>query len=456
MEMTLDQKRAIAMAKARMRLTEQSVERQNSQIPKIDINQILQTSTDQSRELLSNTPGSALNFAKNIYTAVRHPIETFTTLKDLATGLIHKTTPGVQPDEKLVDATVSFFKDRYGGAEEIKNTILKDPVGFAADLSFVLNTVGGAANLAGKVSKLKSITSVGEKITKAGNAVNPITLAQKANPLRLFPKGTETKMYQSAVKMPQKLKGKKLTPIDRERIAQTGLDNGIVPNANGYVKLLDKIDDANKKIANSIKGAKGKYVETDKITSTLDDLKDFYKNTIDPKPFLDEIDNIVTGMKDTWGERIPIEQAQKIKQNTYVMLRKHYGELKGLSIEAQKALARGIKDQIVANHPEIKSLNKADSALLELEDVIEKAASRISNRDLIGIGVPMKATATATGDFAGGALPGLIAGIIDAPTIKSRIAIAINKARNTDVSKYGKTKTATQAAFQAGRLQDMK
>lgn len=451
--MTIDQKKAVALAMAKVAATQGNNDPYGL-LKRTDMRQDMQKASEAAKAILLNTPGSAVGFAKNIISVFAHPIDTFTNLKDLSKGIYYKFTSGVQPEEKLVDAMSEYFKNRYGGEEQLRNTITTDPIGFASDLSLMIGAIGKATALSGKIANIKALSSTGEKISKAGVAVNPISLAQKANPLRLFPKGAEIKMYQSSVKMPQKLGKKKLTPLDRERIAQTGLDNGIIPNAKGYVKLLDKIDDANKKISESIKSARGKTVSTDKIVSTLDDLKDFYKNTINPKPFIDELEDIAQGMRKAWGNKIPIEQAQKIKQNTYVLLRKHYGELKSMSIEAQKALARGIKDQIVSVHPEIASLNKADSALLELEGVIEKAASRISNRDLVGIGVPIKATATAAGDAAGGALPGLLAGIIDTPTIKAKIAVAINNARKTDVTKYGKAKTAANMAFQAGGLNE--
>ena len=89
-------------------------------------------------DLPSNLKGSAVQFFKDLVTPVIHPIQTAKGIGSLATGAYHKLTPGVQEDEQLVDAILQHYSERYGGLDRLKKTIIKDPVGFAADLGSIL------------------------------------------------------------------------------------------------------------------------------------------------------------------------------------------------------------------------------------------------------------------------------------------------------------------------------
>ena len=99
------------------------------------------------------------------------------------------------------------------------------------------------------------------------------------------------------------------------------------------------------------------------------------------------------------------------------------------TIESQKALARGIKEELEVQFPEIKGLNKQESQLYDLQPALERAVRRIDNHDIISLG--SKVTAGA-GAALGGA-PGAVAGSIlektlGMPLVKSQLAIAINAA----------------------------
>lgn len=127
---------------------------------------------------------------------------------------------------------------------------------------------------------------------------------------------------------------------------------------------------------------------------------------------------------------IPVEQAQALKQGTYQQLKgRAYGELKSATIESQKALARGIKEELEAQFPEIKGMNAQESKLIGLDGALEKALNRIGNRQLVGIGTPI--VMGAVGSAAGGG-PGIVAGmvkaIVDDPLVKSKLAIALSRA----------------------------
>ena len=121
---------------------------------------------------IGNIPGSALNFGKSMVEPIMHPIETAKNVGKLALGAVDKT--GLFPstgNEASADAVGAFFKERYGGLENIKKTIHDDPVGFAADLSTVLMPEGALARAPGAVGKIGEVARTASKYT------NPVTLA---------------------------------------------------------------------------------------------------------------------------------------------------------------------------------------------------------------------------------------------------------------------------------------
>src|SRR6185369_7841136 len=69
---------------------------------------------------------------------------------------------------------------------------------------------------------------------------------------------------------------------------------------------------------------------------------------------------------------IPIQLAQEMKQGTYRALgKKSYGEQKGAETEAQKTLARALKEDIATAEPKVGPLNEQESALLNVIDSLE-------------------------------------------------------------------------------------
>lgn len=124
---------------------------------------------------VGNLPASAGRFVESVAQPFMHPIETAKGLGNLGLGLAEKAIPGKYPHEKYADAVAQFFKDRYGGVENLKKTIATDPVGVMADLSVVLTGGGGmAARAPGMVGK------VGEITRAVGEAANPLTVPIKA------------------------------------------------------------------------------------------------------------------------------------------------------------------------------------------------------------------------------------------------------------------------------------
>jgi DNA repair exonuclease SbcCD ATPase subunit len=114
-----------------------------------------------------------------------------------------------------------------------------------------------------------------------------------------------------------------------------------------------------------------------------------------------------------YAQPIPAAEAQAEKIGTYLQLRGKYGQLGSAEVEAQKALARGLKEELAEAFPKLKELNARDSRLLQLQTALERATKRINNREQLPIGSVTLST---------------IKSIVDSPTIKSHLAIALARA----------------------------
>jgi hypothetical protein len=130
---------------------------------------------DVPEQMLRNLPSSAGNFVGGVYQTVRHPIDTLSTLGDVATGAIQKVrnlspegSRGSAPafDTSTFDAAKKFFVDRFGSEEGFKKALATDPVGVAGDLSTLLS--GGAA-IAPKAG------GIAAGLKTAANLTNPVT-----------------------------------------------------------------------------------------------------------------------------------------------------------------------------------------------------------------------------------------------------------------------------------------
>lgn len=138
---------------------------------------------DRNIDTLKNIPSSAINVGKGIISAVAHPIDTVGGMLDVGAGALHNILPEsiTQPIDKAfpspatnravnaADAVGQFYKNRYGGLENLKNTLNTDPIGSLMDLSTVTGV--GAMATPGKLGEALNTTS---RVTNPINAVTPI------------------------------------------------------------------------------------------------------------------------------------------------------------------------------------------------------------------------------------------------------------------------------------------
>jgi hypothetical protein len=264
--------------------------------------------------------------------------------------------------------------------------------------------------------------------------------------------------YESALK-PSTTLGE----AERAAIVKTGLENEIPVSKTGLEKIGAAIDELNNQITDEIKP--GVKINPNRAALTADQAKAKFANQVNAngdlaaieaskqqflreqgaKPGSPSVPPQPTGVLDAQGNPVmsagtpakpatpapPMEaaKAQAMKVGTYRVLKGKYGEQGSASVEAQKALARGLKDEIANAFPEISKLNAAESKLLDLQPVLERAVNRNANHQLVGIGTPVAAGAAkaVTGSSGIGAVVGTLKAVLDNPVVKSRLAIAISK-----------------------------
>lgn len=294
-------------------------------------------------------------------------------------------------------------------------------------------TAGEAFTQAGKEAVEGAAMEAGGQIIGKVAPVIGREVAKRADPVRKWATGAvPEKLYQSSLKM-----GTTIPAKERAARTATGLSERIAPTEAGLGKLEGLKKDIFNQIDDVIKpgAAKGHTVKVDDILTRLDKVRSKFAESATPTGNLEAIDKIALDFK-TYGDTIPVDQANRIKKNIYQILKDSaYGELKGPQKEAQKAIARGLKEELETLYPQLSGLNKKASEYIKLEDSLERAVGRINNRDIIGLGEQVMSTA---GGVVGGA-PGAVATsltskILGMPRIKARIAMALYRSGATATS----------------------
>jgi len=191
------------------------------------------------------------------------------------------------------------------------------------------------------------------------------------------------RLMQSALKptLAQQQSGEAKAAID------TLLKYGINATQGGADKLKTMVQGVDQEISDLIAGS-GKTVSKAKVLSALDDVKSRFTNQVSPTSDLSAIQNVADDFAQhpliAAGD-IPVELAQKMKQGTYKVLDKKYGQIGSAETEAQKGLARGLKEQIAEVVPEVSPLNAKQSELIKALKVTSRRAAMDDNRNPIGI-----------------------------------------------------------------------
>jgi hypothetical protein len=241
------------------------------------------------------------------------------------------------------------------------------------------------------------------------------------------------------------------TLADVRQVTDTALQHNIPVTEAGAQKLQDLIAEYGKKIQGVVdkKTAQGATVDPnavaaradqvdttqvlpEKDAATVNKAKEAFLARKGAKPaqptgLLDAKGNPIMAQP-TPAQPVPFDVAQAEKQGTYVHNKAQYGEKAHAQVEAEKALARGYKEEMETQAPELKLLNEQEGKFLNLQGVLERAVRNAGNSDIVGLkDVGVAATGMAAAGPAGATI-GIGSRILRYPGVQSRLAIAINKA----------------------------
>jgi hypothetical protein len=180
---------------------------------------------------------------------------------------------------------------------------------------------------------------------------------------------------------------KQLQTGDAATAVNALLDYGISPNMKGVNKLQDLISGLNDQVADKIANSNA-VIDKNAVVNRLTDVRQMFGRQVSPTADL----NAIQGVADDFmahpnypGATIPVQDAQAMKQGTYQVLAKKYGQMGSADTEAQKGLARGLKEEIASAVPEVAGLNAEESRLLTTLSVTERRALMEANKNPMGL-----------------------------------------------------------------------
>lgn len=274
---------------------------------------------------------------------------------------------------------------------------------------------GFANNVGGKVTDALANTGLSPEVAAgAGYTANVVTQAipallsgyrTQAAPAS-FAEGPSKWLMQSAVKP---------TQADRAsgaagRAMGTMLSEDIAPTVSGMDKTMrvaGKMDD----IAETSVAGSPEAVSLNAVGQRLEEPAKRALTQVNPQADIEAVKSVWQAFKDSplikgltgtsqagsnvpavLGQAaqdvsIPVQLAHALKKGTYQSLGgKSYGEIGSASTEAQKALARGLREEVAAAVPQAAEALKREASLMNVKDVAMNRVLAEANKNPMGLG----------------------------------------------------------------------
>lgn len=196
--------------------------------------------------------------------------------------------------------------------------------------------------------------------------------------------GASRRFMQSALKPSQA----DMKSGNAQKAIQTLLDEGVNVTPGGASVLDGRIGSLNDLIGEAIAKSNA-TVNKNAVAGRLQDVTNRVERQVNPVADVKAVEGVWNEFSQhplVPGADMPVQLAQDMKRGTYKQLSNKYGELGSAETEAQKALARGLKEEIAAVVPEVGPLNARESALLNAKEILDKRVLTAGNKNPIGIG----------------------------------------------------------------------
>lgn len=176
---------------------------------------------------------------------------------------------------------------------------------------------------------------------------------------------------------------------DAAKAITTMLEGGFNPTKGGVEAMQKQIANLGDEITARVAGST-ELINKNAVAFRLQQVLDKFSKQVNPKADAGAIERAWTEFLShpllAGRATMSVPTAQALKQGTYQSLgSKAYGELKGADIEAQKALARGLKEEISKAVPGVADLNAQQAALINAKDIAERRALLEANKNPAGL-----------------------------------------------------------------------
>lgn len=172
------------------------------------------------------------------------------------------------------------------------------------------------------------------------------------------------------------------------KVVQTLLDEGVNVTPKGLTKLNTLLSASQADVKASLDAAEaaGHQISPYRVASRLNDTAAQFANQVNPSNDLEAVSKAGQEFLDTrGGQMLSPTDAQALKQGTYTQVRKKYGQLGTADTEAQKALARGLKEELEQIAPGIDVQNARTEDLTTAAKAVGRRVAVTSNRDIGGL-----------------------------------------------------------------------
>jgi len=171
-----------------------------------------------------------------------------------------------------------------------------------------------------------------------------------------------------------------------QAIAKTLLDEGVNVTERGLQKLQQLFSATNEDIGKAVANAPGQ-IQKSNVAARVLTTANRTAQQVNPTKDLESVGRVVEEFQNHpiyTGKSITVPEAQAMKVGTYRTIGKKYGEISSAEVEAQKALARGLKEEVASEVPGLTALNARDSALMPAMDAVGRRVAVAGNRDPVG------------------------------------------------------------------------
>ena len=247
--------------------------------------------------------------------------------------------------------------------------------------------------LGGKVTDLTGSPAAGYATNVATQAIPALMSGYKmaGAPEASMAEKPASYLMQSALK-PSK---PDLASGDATKAIATMLQEGISPTSGGMSKSAAMADKLNEATNTAISGSQAE-ASIPEVVKRLDPLRAKVAMQVNPEADAAAVERAISEFKNSpavsGAESIPVQLAQKLKSGTYSSLgNKAYGELGSSSTEAQKQLARGLREEVIAKVPEIAEGLKKESSLRNVMEVAANRALQDANKNPLSLGTSIAA-----------------------------------------------------------------